>query len=145
MNVVITPLTGADVPEMLDLWQNAEEMILRDADSPEALGRYLDRNPGLSLGARIDGRLVGVVLCGHDGRRGYLNHVAVAFDARRRGIARTLVERSLAALAEKGIDKCHLFVHVENEAARAFWRRLGWKERDDVRQMSFISSGKANA
>jgi ribosomal protein S18 acetylase RimI-like enzyme len=145
MTTIIAPLKRADIPDMLRLWQATAEMVLRDADSPEALGRYLDHNPGLSLGARLDGELVGVALCGHDGRRGYLHHVAVARERQRRGIARALVERCLAALAEQGIDKCHLFVHVINEEARSFWRHIGWKERDDVRMMSFISSGRTNA
>jgi ribosomal protein S18 acetylase RimI-like enzyme len=145
VNIAVNPLLPADVSDMLRLWQSTPEMVLRDADSPGALLRYLERNPGLSYGARVDGRLVGVALCGHDGRRGYLHHVAVGKELRKRGIARALVERCLAALAAEGIDKCHLFVHDHNDLARSFWRHMGWEERDDVWLMSFISSGRANA
>jgi ribosomal protein S18 acetylase RimI-like enzyme len=145
VNVLISPLVQEDIADMLQLWQLMPEMVLRDADSPEALARYLERNAGLSHGARLGGALVGVALCGHDGRRGYLHHVAVRQDLRRQGIARALVERCLAALAAGGIDKCHLFVLDDNGPARAFWRHLGWKYRDDVHLMSFTAAGRDNA
>jgi ribosomal protein S18 acetylase RimI-like enzyme len=145
MEVVITPATEKDVAEMRQLWQATEGMVMRDADGPEALARYFARNPGMSFCARLAGQLVGVALCGHDGRRGYLNHVAVASEVRLRGIGKALVERCLAALAADGIDKCHLFVHGVNERGKEFWRRLGWQERPEVELMSFVSPGKHNA
>src|SRR5215216_1469875 len=126
------PMTGADVGEALELWTAAEGVGLRGADSPQALARYLARNPGLSLVAREEGRMVGAVLCGHDGRRGYLHHLAVAAPHRRRGIGAALVERCLDGLRGEGIAKCHLFVHRHNAAGQAFWRRTGWHARDDL-------------
>ena len=90
------------------------------------------RNPGLSFVARADGVLVGAVLCGHDGRRGYLHHLAVAPAHRRLGIGRRLVARCLSALARQDIPKCNIFVYGHNACGRAFWRRAGWKPRPDL-------------
>ena len=134
--LAITPLTAADIAEALELWTASEGVGLRGADQPEPLARYLSRNPGLSLAARDGGRMVGAVLCGHDGRRGYLHHLAVAASHRRRGIGRELVERCLDGLRRKGISKCHLFVYHHNADGQAFWRGIGWHARDDILLMS---------
>lgn len=125
----IEPMTIEDYDEAVALWQASEGVGLSSADTREAIARYLARNPGMSFVARSGGALVGAVLCGHDGRRGYLHHLAVRPDCRRQGIGRALVERCLAALGEQGIDKCHLFVFKANERGRAFWERNGWSER----------------
>lgn len=127
------------------LWCQSEGVVLRDVDGREAIGRYLARNPGLSFVAELEGRVVGTVLCGTDGRRGYLQHLAVASPHRRRGLGRALAERAVEALAAQGIEKCHLMVLVENEAARAFWAALGWAVRGDVRLMSRTASQTGDA
>ena len=80
--------------------------------------------------------MVGAVLCGHDGRRGYLHHLAVATSHRRRGIGRELVERCMDGLRREGIAKCHLMVYHHNAAGQAFWRSIGWHGRDDILLMS---------
>ncbi|HEU4562834.1 MAG TPA: GNAT family N-acetyltransferase [Longimicrobium sp.] len=135
----------ADVPEALELWTASEGVGLRGADSPEELTKYLARNPGLSLVARDGGRMVGAVLCGHDGRRGYLHHLAVAASHRRRGIGRALVERCLDGLRRDGIAKCHLMVYHHNAEGQAFWRGTGWHARDDILLMSRNLTDDANA
>ena len=140
----IVPLAPADIPEVLALWAQTEGMSLRDADSPEALGRFLERNPGCSFIARRQGRLAGVALAGHDGRRGYLYHVAVAATERRQGVGRGLVEHCLTALYDQGILKSHLFVFDHNEEGKKFWRRLGFQERP-LRIMSITRTGSENA
>jgi ribosomal protein S18 acetylase RimI-like enzyme len=81
------------------------------------------------------------VLCGTDGRRGYLHHLAVAAECRGRGIGGALAERCLAALAERGIVKCHIFVFAPNVLARNFWTKHGWKLRDDLVIMSKDTRG----
>ena len=85
-----------------------------------------------SFVARDDGRLIAAVLCGHDGRRGYVTHLAVDPEARGRGVGRELVERCLAALRRDRIEKCHLFVFADNADARSFWRGVGWTERGEL-------------
>ncbi len=130
MDFNIREMSIDDYDEVIALWQATEGMGLSAADSREAIGRYPARNPGMSFVAFTpDGRLAGAVLGGHDGRRGYLHHVAVRPDARRGGLARTLVERCMDCLKDAGIDKCHLFVYKTNSAGRSFWEKTGWVER----------------
>jgi len=101
-------------------------------ETREELAVFLDRNPQLSQVVRSQGQLVGAVLAGHDGRRGYLYHLAVAPEHRRHGLARRLVDRCLERLAVLGLHRCGLQVYRANESGMEFWRRAGWTERDDV-------------
>jgi len=117
----------SDYDEAAAVWREAEGVGLDAADSPEKIRFYLARNPGMSFVARREGRLVGTVLSGHDGRRGYLHHLAVRPECRREGVGRALIERCLAALAAGGIDRCNLFVYSDNLAGKKFWERSGWK------------------
>jgi ribosomal protein S18 acetylase RimI-like enzyme len=141
MNATITlhPMTMADYEEAMALWQRTEGIGLRPADAPEHIARFLARNPGLSFVARDGATLVGTVMCGHDGRRGYLHHLAVEPSHRRQGIGRALVAQVLAALRALDINKCHLFVIKENTAAIAFWQRIGWELRQDIVIMSHFT------
>jgi ribosomal protein S18 acetylase RimI-like enzyme len=141
----ISPFRPPDYDEVMALWRTSEGLTLRDADSREAIEKYLARNPGLSFLARDEGQVVGAVLAGTDGRRGYLHHLAVAPSHRGRGLGRALAERVVAALKGLGVAKCHLMVRQENAAARAFWVRLGWAERDDIALMSHVDSDTFNA
>jgi N-acetylglutamate synthase len=136
MKAAIHTFTIDDYDEVLALWQATPGVGLSDADSRANIAAYLARNPGLSFVARAEGRLVGAVLCGTDGRRGYLHHLAVHPDFRRLGIGQELAERCLAGLKAQGIHKCHLFVFAGNDSGRAFWERTGWKQRDDLVIMS---------
>lgn len=118
------------------LWSAAEGIGLSEADTRANIERFLGHNPGLSFVAEEDGALAGAVLCGFDGRRGYLHHLAVAAGFRRRGVGRGLAERSLAALARRGVRKCHIFVIAGNEEGKRFWLRTGWEERTTLIIMS---------
>ncbi|MFI5227901.1 MAG: GNAT family N-acetyltransferase [Gemmatimonadales bacterium] len=144
MTIDIREFKSADYDAAIALWRAADGVTLRGADSRDAIDAYLARNAGLSFVAVTGGRLVGAVLCGTDGRRGYLNHLAVAADCRRAGIGRQLAERCAAALASRGIRKCHLMVVSTNDAARSFWMRVGWLERGDVILMSRSAPGAVN-
>ncbi len=135
----------ADYDQVVALWRITDGLVLRDVDEYESITRYLSANPGLSFVATDHGRVIGAVLCGTDGRRGYLQHLAVDPLYRRRGIGRALAQRCVEALSQRGVDKCHLMVLPQNEAARIFWRRLGWKDRDDVLLMSHVTSGSPTA
>lgn len=118
------------------LWQRCAGVGLSGSDSLQNIASYLERNPSMSFVASSDKRLVGAILCGHDGRRGYIHHLAVDENFRRRGIGRRLVERALSALREEGIQKCHLFIFHENEPGITFWQKIGWTSRQDIRVMS---------
>lgn len=114
------------------LWQASEGVGLSDADSRAGIANYLQRNPGMSFVALAQGTIIGAVLCGHDGRRGYLHHLAVASSHRRQGIGKELVECCLAALQAIGIAKCNLFLFGRNQDGAAFWECTGWSRRDDL-------------
>ena len=133
----ITEMSIEDYDEVLSLWQSVEGMGLHgDSDSKEGVGKYLRRNPGLSFVARDGDRLIGAVLCGHDGRRGYLHHLAVDQAYRRKGVGRGLAEKVIEKLNAVGIGRCHIFVFAENIEAHGFWQRIGWTEFVGLKIMS---------
>jgi ribosomal protein S18 acetylase RimI-like enzyme len=134
--VDIRPFSMAAYNHVLALWQQCEGVGLSQADSRQAIQAYLHRNPGMSLIAADGPTVVGAVLCGHDGRRGYIHHLAVAPSYRRRGLGRSLVERCLASLRQAGIDKCHIFIFNDNPAGSAFWEATGWTPRGDIGVLS---------
>lgn len=119
--MTIRPLTLGRYDEVLAFLRGIPGVgSSREADSPVAAARYLERNPGLSFFAELDGRVVGCALSGHDGRRGYLQHVAVDPACRKRGIGRALVRSCLDALAKEGIEKIHLDVYATNSEAKVY-------------------------
>ena len=132
MSFRIRPMAIADYEAVRGLWSSCEGVGLNDADQPDALSAYLERNPGMSFVAQQDDAIVGAVLCGHDGRRGYLNHLAVSPAHRYQGIARRLVAHCLEALQCAGIAKCHLFIFTSNQGGRNFWKQIGWELRNDL-------------
>jgi ribosomal protein S18 acetylase RimI-like enzyme len=136
VSVTVTVFTMQDYPEAVALWKVTEGVGLSTADEADRIAAYLARNPGMSFVAREEGTLIGAVLAGHDGRRGYLHHLAVRADRRRSGTGHLLVENSLAALHAAGIEKCNLFVFTDNVPGRAFWRKTGWEEREKLMLMS---------
>jgi len=140
MTLPIREMTASDIEEVLTLWRATENLGLdEDADTQEGVAAYLERNPGMSFVACEDETLVGAVLCGTDGRRGYLSHLAVATSHRRQGIGRALVGACMDALKQAGIPRCNTFVYAENEAGLAFWRSIGWRgwEEFNVTAMSY--------
>jgi ribosomal protein S18 acetylase RimI-like enzyme len=136
MSMEMVEMTGADYEDALALWHTTEGSGLTPADSREGIQLFLERDPGLSLVVRESGRLIGTILCGHDGRRGYLHHVAVGRPYQGRGIGRTLVQASLAKLAGQGIHRCHTFIRADNRDGKRFWRTTGWTERTDLIMVS---------
>lgn len=141
----IRVMTSTDYDAVLTLMQGTPGISLRDADSRDATERYLARNPGLSFVAEAEGRLIACVMCGHDGRRGYLQHLLVLPDYRRQGIAQALTQRCLDALASLGIHKCHLDVFKTNTHAARYWQGQGWNLRTDIDRYSFTRPGDENA
>jgi len=114
------------------LWEKSEGVGLSEADEPQALVAFLERNPRLSLVALQGSAIVGTVLCGHDGRRGLIHHLVVAESHRCRGIGRRLLAGGLAGLRSAGIQKAHLLVFKSNAGGLAFWRSVGAEERTAI-------------
>ncbi|MDH0897369.1 MULTISPECIES: GNAT family N-acetyltransferase [unclassified Pseudomonas] len=133
----IRAILSSDHPRLLDLWRRTPSIRLRAEDEYEPFCRYLARNPGLSLLVESDGAVVASLLVGHDGRRGYLQHLVVESSWRGQGLAGALLNEALARLAELGVSKSHVFVLGDAPEALAFWRsRPGWGERGDIEVFS---------
>lgn len=125
-----------DIDAAVRLWSVTEGLGVGPGDSPQALARFLDRNPGLSLVAVAAGpeprEVVAAILCGHDGRRGFIYRLAVARSHRRSGLAAELARRCFAGLAAAGIERCIILVQEDNVVAREFWRAVGGRFRRDL-------------
>lgn len=132
----IRPFTIQDFDRASDLWKADENIGLSSADGRESVAAFLERNHRLSKVAESDGRMIGTVLCGHDGRRGYLYHLCVDQRYRRREIGRRLVEACLHDLKIAGIEKCHLFVFNKNDRGKSFWIATNWIQRTDIELFS---------
>lgn len=137
MSVTLRPMRMSDYDHVYALWQKSEGIGLSAADDRDAIRHYLRRNPGMSFVAVSGEKMAGAVICGHDGRRGYLNHLAVDPAFRRKGIGARLVRACMSALKKVGIDRCHIFVYHENSSGEVFWRTQGWFTREDLEIMSF--------
>ncbi|MCW8344543.1 GNAT family N-acetyltransferase [Vibrio sp. ZSDZ65] len=137
-------MQSTDYDSVIGLWHDTENMQLREADSRESITEYLDQNPNLSYVAMVTDRIVGAVLVGTDGRRGYIQHLAVADKHRGKRIGRGLIEKATQALGLIGINKTHLFVTTENENAQQFYRSLGWEDRKEIKMYSFNASANLN-
>ncbi len=131
--IEIRETTMEDYDGVYDLWTNTPGMGLNTTDdSREGIERYLRRNPSTSFVAVREGKIVGGILAGHDGRRGMIYHTAVLPAYRRQGIGKRLVDRAMAALEGEGIHKVALVAFQSNALGNAFWWSLGFTERDDL-------------
>jgi len=123
-----------DYEQVQSIWKSSDGVGLdADVDSRDRIAMYLQRNPGLSFVATEKKQVVGAVLCGHDGRRGYLHHLAVTEKLRGQGVGALLVDKTLSKLRAIGIRRCHIFVYAENDGGIDFWKRIGWNERSDLK------------
>ncbi len=134
--ILIRPFDIEDHAAAIALWQATEGIGLSASDSRENIAAYLERNPGMSFVALNGRTLIGAVLGGTDGRRGYLHHLAVDPGYRGRGIGRDLVAHGLDAARQAGVPKCHLFLFRANRSGRAFWEHIGWTPRSDLEVVS---------
>ncbi|MDF2721491.1 MAG: family acetyltransferase [Paenibacillus sp.] len=126
---IIRDMTIDDYDQMIDLWNGIEGLVLSEADSRDNIEMYLTRNTGFSYVCEQAQRIVGTILCGHDGRRGYIYHVAVNPIYRKQQIGNRLVQASMQQLSKAGIEKCHLFVLENNPTGNRFWASIGWEKR----------------
>jgi ribosomal protein S18 acetylase RimI-like enzyme len=115
----------ADYAAVHRLWRATEGMALGADDSRAGIKLYLARNRGLCFVATVDAEIVGTVICGHDGRRGILRHLAVRPEFRQQGIGRALVGKCLKGLAKQGVRKCNIYVMDYNRGGLRWWKRLG--------------------
>ena len=130
--MTVRPFVPEDIPEVRTLWSACEGLGDGPGDAPDALARFLARNPGLSPVALDGARIVGAALCGHDGRRGFLYRVGVDPLARRRGVARALAAHAFATLNGAGITRVMFFVKEESVDAQDFWRAIGGRKRGEL-------------
>lgn len=133
INVEIRTITMEDFEEIYALWMQIRGFGIRSIDdSREGVERFILRNPTTSMAAVSDGKIIGAILCGHDGRRGCLYHVCVHEAYRKHGIGQKMVEACLKALKQEKINKVNLIAFCKNEVGNRFWQSLGWSFREDV-------------
>lgn len=136
--MTVRTMTIYDYEEVYALWMTIKGFGIRSIDdSKEGVERFLKRNPDTSVVAEEDGKIVGSILCGHDGRRGCLYHVCVHEDYRRHGIGKKMVVYAMEKLKEEKISKVSLIAFTENDIGNAFWNTIGWTERLDLNYYDF--------
>lgn len=142
---MIKVMTINDYEELFELWKNTPNMGLRSLDdSKEGISCFLKRNPNTNFVACENGQLVGAILSGHDGRRGYIDHTVVLPDYRGRGIASNLIELAVDALKKEGITRVCLNVMETNEQGKKFWISKGWEKKDFLGFYSKAITDKEN-
>lgn len=131
--ITIRVMSTDDYDGVYELWIHTPGMGLNTTDdSREGIEKYLKRNPTSSFVAEDEGRIVGVIMAGHDGRRGFIHHTAVLPDYRNQGVARKLVDSAMDALEKEGISKVALVAFKRNELGNEFWEKIGFSDRDDL-------------
>ena len=136
-------MTIQDYDDVYSLWLHTPGMGLNNLDdSREGIDKYIKRNPTTCFVAIENGKIIGVILSGHDGRRGFIHHTAVEISERKKGIGKRLVERALRALKEEGINKVAFVVFKNNEGGNIFWEKIGFKERNDLIYRNKVISDK---
>jgi len=135
--IIIRELRSEDLEDALNLWKISFAAGFSSSfDKRDVLERYLIRNPGLSTAAFVkDNRLIGALLCGHDGRRGSIYHTAVYPDYRGMNIGRKMEARALEKLRDEGITTGFLFINVKNPGSKEFWETIGWSVAEEVRYL----------
>ena len=126
-------MTTEDYEKVYQLWLSCEGMGLNNLDdSKDGISKYLDRNPDTCFVAENSDEIIGVIIAGHDGRRGFIYHTAINSDHRNQGIATKLVDAAMAALKANGVNKVALVVFDRNEVGNEFWEKTGFTVREDL-------------
>ena len=135
---MIRTMTMEDYDEVHALWMSIKGFGIRSIDDArEGVERFLSRNPSTSVVAVEDGRIVGSILCGHDGRRGCFYHVCVHRDYCQRGIGKAMAVAAMEALRREKINKVSLIAFKSNEVGNSFWKGVGWTFREDLNYYDF--------
>ncbi len=139
MDYTIRTMNIEDYDEVYDLWLSIHGFAMRSVDDSKAgVERFLKRNENLSVVAVADGRIVGSILCGHDGRHGSFYHVCVAEDYRKNGIGKAMATACMKRLQADGVSKVALVAFTNNEVGNQFWHAEGWKQREDLNTYDFV-------
>ena len=136
-NLIIREMTIKDYDEIFALWQITTKRALSGADSRENIEKYLEHNKGMSLVGIVEGKIIATVLAGHDGRRGFIHHMAVSPHYRRQGIGSSLAKEADKRIKSKGIAKTHIFCYKNNDLGQNFWKAMGFTKREDIDVFSF--------
>ena len=141
--MTVRTMTAEDYDGVRALWMTISGFAIRSIDDSRAgVERFLRRNPTTSVVAEEDGKIVGSILCGHDGRRGCLYHVCVHRDYRMRGIGKAMVVYAMNALKAEEISKVSLIAFTANDVGNAFWKQIGWTRREDLNYYDFVLNRK---
>ena len=136
--IQIRPMTEADYAGVYALWMSIKGFGIRSIDdSAEGVARFLKRNPTTSMVAVDGARVIGAILCGHDGRRGCFYHVCVHADYRKQGIGKEMAVACMRALQAEQINKVSLIAFKSNEVGNRFWKSVGWTFREDLNYYDF--------
>lgn len=139
MDILIREMTIEDYPQVYRLWTEIQGFGIRSVDdSREGVERFLKRNPGISVVAVQNGRIVGTILCGHDGRQASFYHVCVAASYRKHGVGHRMAKFCIKALHEEGVSKVSLVAFKKNAVGNAFWQDGGWTLREDFNCYEFL-------
>ena len=139
MSILVREMTPEDYDKVYELWNSIQGFGIRSIDdSREGVERFLKRNPTTSVVAVQNGRIVGAILCGHDGRTGFFYHVCVASDYRNRGVGHRMAHFAMQALRAEGVNKVSLVACKSNALGNEVWQNGGWQRRDDMNYYDFV-------
>ena len=145
MSIIYRTIAIEDYPKIAELWSSTDGVVVRTSDSKEGTEKYLSRNQGLSFVAEFEGVIIGSIFAGHDGKRGYIQHLIVSSNHRSKGIGSQLVSLCIDALSNLDIVKSHIHVLIDNKNAKEFWFKQGWKLREDIVVFSHLDTTDTNA
>ncbi len=117
-----------DYDAAIGIWRRVEGLEIAEGDDREGIAQFLTRNPGLSRVAIDGAAVVGVALCGHDGRRGHVYHLAVDPAYQGCGLGKRLLDECLNGLRSAGVKRVIIMVADDNQRGAEFWKRQGWEE-----------------
>ncbi|MCR5082154.1 MAG: GNAT family N-acetyltransferase [Parasporobacterium sp.] len=141
---MVRTMTINDYENVEKLWEKIKGFVIRSIDdSKDGIERFLKRNPTTCVVAEEEGRIVGSILCGHDGRKGCMYHVCVDPDFRRKGIGKSMVLFAIEKLQEEKINDVSIIAFTANDIGNAFWKKLGWELRCDINSYE-VELNKAN-
>ena len=128
----IRKMTIDDYDQVYDIWLKSGNGLNDIDDSKAGIEKYLHKNPNTCFIAENGGNIIGAILSGNDGRRGYINHTAVLESERGKGVGTALVNKVLEAFKTEGITKAGLFVFAQNKSGNKFWEKMGFTTRNDL-------------